>query len=208
MSEETPYTALQHFEFSLTNFADHPPAIVGLSEILLDIYTEKLRPPPAIPPLVQPHDLHTPSASTLTSLVASFDLESTKPHLGGHLSSLLTSSEKPLGLPTAKSTAKSDTLQASTPTSDSANHVSDSKEITTAVLDRLAARDRAYGLLSGLTKLGSGWNYSDAWFTLARAYEEGGQPEKAREVLWWCVELEEGRGVRGWAVVGSGGYVL
>src|SRR5690606_28147400 len=26
--------------------------------------------------------------------------------------------------------------------------------------DRLAARDRAFGLLSGLTKLGSGWNYA------------------------------------------------
>lgn len=76
------------------------------------------------------------------------------------------------------------------------------------LLDKLAARDRAYGLLSGLTKLGSGWNYSEAWFALARAYEEGGQPDKAREVLWWCVELEEGRGVRSWLVVGSGGYVL
>jgi hypothetical protein len=75
------------------------------------------------------------------------------------------------------------------------------------MLDRLAARDRAYGLLSGLTKLGTGWNYSEAWFALARAYELGGQVDKAREVLWWCVELEEGRAVRGWEVTG-GGYVL
>jgi cargo-transport protein YPP1 len=83
-------------------------------------------------------------------------------------------------------------------------------EITdsTALLDRLAARDRAYGLLSGLTKLGSGWNYSEAWFALARAQEEAELVDKARDALWWCVELEEGRGVRGWNSVGAGGYVL
>lgn len=76
------------------------------------------------------------------------------------------------------------------------------------LIDRLAARDRAYALLSGLTRLGTGWNHSDAWFTLARAYEESGQPDKAKEVLWWCVELEEARGVRGWSCLGGGGYVL
>jgi hypothetical protein len=81
------------------------------------------------------------------------------------------------------------------------------KTSSTALLDRLAARDRAYGLLSALTKLGSGWNYSEAWFVLARAYEEGGQLDKAREVLWWCVELEDGKGVREWECVGAGGYV-
>jgi hypothetical protein len=33
--------------------------------------------------------------------------------------------------------------------------------------------------------------------------------ERAERALWWCVELEEGQGVRGWRVVGSGrGYVL
>ena len=76
------------------------------------------------------------------------------------------------------------------------------------LVDRLAARDRAYGLLSGLTKLGTGWNHSEAWFALARAHEESGQADKAKEVLWWCVELEEGRGVRDWSCVGAGGYVL
>ncbi|KAF6241791.1 hypothetical protein HO173_000503 [Letharia columbiana] len=65
-------------------------------------------------------------------------------------------------------------------------------------LSRLAARDRAYGLLSALTKSGTGWDNSEAWFALARAYEEGGQVEKAKESLWWVVELEEGRGVRRW----------
>jgi hypothetical protein len=76
------------------------------------------------------------------------------------------------------------------------------------VLDKLAARDRAYGLLSSLTKLGSCWDYPDAWFALARAHEESGQIGKAKEVLWWCVELEDARPIRGWREVGYGGYVL
>lgn len=66
-------------------------------------------------------------------------------------------------------------------------------------LSRLAARDRAYGLLSALTKSGTGWHNSEAWFALARAYEESGQVEKAKESLWWVVELEEARGVRAWS---------
>lgn len=70
--------------------------------------------------------------------------------------------------------------------------------VTPDRLSRLAARDRAYGLLSALTKSGTGWDNSEAWFALARAYEEGGQVEKAKESLWWVVELEEGRGVRRW----------
>ena len=75
-------------------------------------------------------------------------------------------------------------------------------------LSRLAARDRAYGLLSTLTKLGAGWDYSEAWFALARAYEESGQVEKAKEVLWWCVELEDTHPVRDWRCVALGGFVL
>lgn len=75
-------------------------------------------------------------------------------------------------------------------------------------LSRLAARDRAFGLLSTLTKLGAGWDYSEAWYALARAYEESGQIEKAKEVLWWCVELEDTHPVRNWRSVALGGFVL
>lgn len=75
-------------------------------------------------------------------------------------------------------------------------------------LNRLAARDRAFGLLSILTKLGTGWDYSEAWYALARAYEGSGQVEKTKEVLWWCVELEDTRPLRDWDVVTMGGYVL
>jgi cargo-transport protein YPP1 len=83
-----------------------------------------------------------------------------------------------------------------------------SSTLTPDAINRLAARDRAYNLLSSLTKLGSGWDCSEAWFALARAYEEGGQVEKAKEVLWWCVELEDTRPLRLWRNVGRGGLVL
>lgn len=79
---------------------------------------------------------------------------------------------------------------------------------TPSELHRLAARDRAHGLLSALTKLGSGWDYSEAWYVLARAYEEGGQADKAKEVLWWCVELEDSKPLRSWCALGNGGVVL
>lgn len=77
-----------------------------------------------------------------------------------------------------------------------------SSEPTTTLIARLCARDRAYGLLSSLTKSGSGWDCSEAWYALARAYELGGRVAKARETLWWVVELEESRPVREWGCVG------
>lgn len=110
----------------------------------------------------------------------------------------------PLGLPSHPSVALPVLPTATTTNTTSAPTVT----TTTAHLNRLAARDRAYGLLSALTKLGTGWNYSEAWYALARACEESGQLAKAKEALWRCVELEEGRAVRGWHVVGRGGYVL
>ncbi|RPB26759.1 hypothetical protein L211DRAFT_866231 [Terfezia boudieri ATCC MYA-4762] len=72
-------------------------------------------------------------------------------------------------------------------------------------LARTIARNRAYGLLSQLTKSGRGWDCSEAWFALARSYEEDGMVEKAIGVYWWCVGLEDTRPVRGWGGVGDGG---
>lgn len=60
-------------------------------------------------------------------------------------------------------------------------------------------------LLSSLTRLGSGWDDSEAWLVLARAHELSGQVGKAKEALWWVVELEESRGVRCWR---DGGLAL
>lgn len=72
----------------------------------------------------------------------------------------------------------------------------------------LAARDRASGLLSTLTKLGGGWDYSEAWYALARAYEESGEVEKAKQALWWVVELEDNHPLRNWGSATLGGFVL
>ncbi|KAL8947584.1 MAG: hypothetical protein Q9222_006152 [Ikaeria aurantiellina] len=76
-------------------------------------------------------------------------------------------------------------------------------EESPTLLSRLAARDRAYGLLSMLTKSGRGSDDSEAWFALSRAYEESGQVEKAKEALWWVVELENGRPLREWSCLGG-----
>ena len=71
------------------------------------------------------------------------------------------------------------------------------------LLSRLAARDRAFGLLSMLTKSGRGWDDSEAWSALARAYELSGQVGKAKEAFWWVVELEDSRPLREWRCVGG-----
>lgn len=229
LAREKPYQARADFETALTHFADHSGAIIGLSTILLDIYTEKLLPPPAVPGL----DL---SALSLTEESA---FAPTTTGLDATTSLIVRNKEDkfpplpsaPLGLGPTKPKSKTPSSTATTngeaktngqpPSTDQHNQPTPSSGLLGPQLppphratslplnDRLAARDRAYGLLSGLTKLGSGWNDSEAWFVLARAYEESGQVEKARDALWWCVELEDGRGVRGWEVVGAGGgYVL
>ena len=75
-------------------------------------------------------------------------------------------------------------------------HTGEELRKTPENLNRLAARDRAYGLLSNITKLGTAWDDSEAWFALARAHELGAQLEKSKEVLWWCIELEDRRPIR------------
>jgi tetratricopeptide (TPR) repeat protein len=74
----------------------------------------------------------------------------------------------------------------------------DGEDADPADLDRRAARDRALLLLGSATRDAQGWDASEAWFGLARALECGGQPDRAREVLWWCVELEDSRPLRQW----------
>jgi len=164
-----PHEALSYYEKSLFHFPDHPSATVGISELLLEIYSQNI---PAEPP--QPvHMSLAPSTSA--------------PSSNGTIAPL-------------SDQAKSTSLGPSTIESKLPNNPEE--------LNRLAARDRAYQLLSTLTKLGSGWDYSEAWYALARTHEEGGQIEKAKEVLWWCVELEDTRPLREWHSVGTGGYVL
>lgn len=77
-----------------------------------------------------------------------------------------------------------------------------------AVLNRLAARDRAYLLLSTLTNLGTGWDNSAAWYSLARSYELSKQVDKSKQALWWVVSLEDHKPVRSWLDSSAGGYTL
>ncbi|KAH8821819.1 hypothetical protein F5884DRAFT_894548 [Xylogone sp. PMI_703] len=208
LAEEAPWVALQHFESALIRFVDHPSAIVGISTLLLDIYTEVLTPPPSIPSLILPASLDTfnspPTANTLsvTTVLQNQD----------RVTTLV--SEGPLGLSSPPTNGLVNGLINTTrPTTSSSQPSTSSlepphKATSTSLLDRLAARDRAYALLSGLTKLGTGWNSSEAWFALSRAHEESGQVDKAKEVLWWCVELEDARSVRDWRSASVGGYVL
>jgi len=198
IARERPYQAQADFETALTYFPDHPAAIVGISSILMDIYSEKLLPPPVVRGL---------------EMVAAAKEGGTYPPAIASKSKLDKHAElpqQPLGLVPTKA-AKMLSPQPFSHESQK-THYRDlpppHKATSLPLLDRLAARDRAYMLLSGLTKLGSGWNDSEAWFALARAYEESDQTEKAKDALWWCVELEDARGARQWRCVGVGGYVL
>lgn len=160
-----PFDAITYFEKALAHFSDHPTAIIGLSELLLDMFEQKMPAEPA-------------EASTLSPFaVDSFRLSQLR--ITGDEAKLPSNLPPPATAP-------------------------DSPE----ALNRLAARDRAYHLLSTLTKLDSGWDSSEAWFVLARAYEMSGQLEKAKDSLWWCVELEDTRPIRHWRCVGPGGFAL
>ena len=144
--------ATEVYEKALLWWPNHPSAIVGLCNLLLDVYSKS-----------QPHIESPPSFPELKIQIK-----------------LSTTPNDPKTLaPTKKKTN------------------------STELLAHLAARDRAYGLLSTLTKSGQGWDCSEAWMALARAYELSGQVDKAKEALWWVVELEEGRGIREWDVAGG-----
>ncbi|KAL1984442.1 hypothetical protein VTN96DRAFT_9136 [Rasamsonia emersonii] len=182
-AQSLPYEAMDHFEEAVMRCPDHPKATVGLANLLLDIWEEKI---PAEPPQPQLEaDVSTLSLSRPVTCTGISTLEkSTAAALAGAA--------------TGKSNGAVDE-----PTSSSQRGGK-----APGSLSRLAARDRAYGLLSTLTKRGSSWDDSEAWFALARAYEASGQLEKAKEVLWWCVELEDRKPIRHWWNLGAGGYVL
>lgn len=141
-----PHDALAAYEKALSHYPDHAAGIVGISSILLDIYSQ------AIPA----------EAPNPNSIIA----------------------------PSTPSTPTNPKVLPADPTP------------SVAVQTRLAARDRAYFLLTALTKTGEGWDDSEAWSLLARAHEESGQLDRAREALWFLVELEDGRPIRPWSVVG------
>ncbi|KAK3357548.1 hypothetical protein B0T25DRAFT_162619 [Lasiosphaeria hispida] len=210
IAREKPYQARANFETALTHYPDHVAAIVGLSSILMDVYSEKLLPPPAVPGLDMVASAATIDGTPLPPPPSTKALPR-YPSLPSVPLGLATTA--PLG-PTAETKSgpftKEKLFQPSPPAvaPGTGELPPPYKATSLPLLDRLAARDRAYMLLSGLTKLGTGWNHSEAWFALARAYEESGQLDKAKDALWWCVELEDARGAREWESVRVGGYVL
>ena len=190
VSAEGVREAVENYEQCLMYFADHPGGIVGLSNVLLDYYERKVELAKRIdggkPRIEEPQQQLEEAPSrpkhkrewSRTSAVSATGLVD----MDGH---------------------------AHTPLAPSGTAVrEDDLKKTPENLNRLAARDRAYGLLSTLTKLGSGWDNAEAWFALARAHELGGELDKAKEILWWCVELEDTRPIRHWRNIGCGGYVL
>jgi len=193
LARSAPHDAMIQYESALSHFPDHPAATIGLSNILLDIYSEVI---PATPQKSGSQSNSFPSSSSLPTknnpkpLLASVPKQSPAQDPAASQSNHISSES-----------AISDNDSPSNPeVSASPKQQPNSPE----VLDRLTARDRAYGLLSSLTKLGTGWDNSEAWFALARAYEESGQLDKAKEVLWWVVELEEKRPIRDWSCLGQG----
>ncbi|KAL4919431.1 hypothetical protein BDW62DRAFT_199744 [Aspergillus aurantiobrunneus] len=169
-----PHDAMEHFEEALLYNPDHPKATIGLANLLLDIWDQKL-------PLQPPE----PGVETGVAAVAS--LPAKKPNESRRLSR----------------TGVSDLTKPKTDNSTPTNEDEEPK-----LINRIAARERASCLLSALTKRGTSWDNSEAWFALSRAYEAVDQIQKLKEVLWWCIELEDRRPIRHWSNIGSGAYVL
>lgn len=169
---------MSHFENSLSHWPDHADGIVGLSNLLMDIYEEKL---PA----------EEPEESLLSYLASSTTMAS-----GSTLDMVVPPAPR-VAIPT-QSSSPSNPADSSTPYPSSS---SSSTHPTPPQLNRLACRDRASMLLTALTKLGTGAQSPEAWLALARSHELSGQTGRAKKALWWVVRLEEARGVRDWGCV-------
>ncbi|KAF2718671.1 TPR-like protein [Polychaeton citri CBS 116435] len=171
LARSLPFEAMAAFEQALLYYPDHPEAMIGMSNLLMDIYEEKLpaeEPKPLLPS--QP----SASGSSLEILAAT-------------MSTVPTSANSEVVVNQNGVLPGSQNLAAQKkPKSDP----------SPAELNRLACRDRAYMLLSTLTRLGTGWDNSEAWLALARAHELSGELKKAKQALWWVVELEETRPIR------------
>ncbi|CAK4034077.1 filamentation (Rhf1) [Lecanosticta acicola] len=181
-ARQRPHEAVASFEQTLSHYPDHPGGIIGLSDLLMDIYEEKL---PAEEPTAPTHAV--PAAPAPTSLI-----KEARPTLA-----------RP-GTSTTLPSRRTSTVVEPEPIEMKERKVDPSPE----ELNRLAARDRAYMLLSNLTKQGAGWDDSEAWYTLARAHELSREIGKAKQALWWVVELEQNRSIRPLKEVFPGGYTL
>ncbi|PKY05449.1 hypothetical protein P168DRAFT_325808 [Aspergillus campestris IBT 28561] len=178
------HEAMGHFEDALLLDSDHPKATICLSTLLLDIWDRKLplelvEPEIDLDPSLQARVPAAPTPEQTSKRLSRGPNFSLGAHLDKRQSQALVAPVLP------------------------APHEDEAK-----LLNRISARERAHALLSALTKRGSSWDNSEAWFVLSRAYEAEGQTEKLKEVLWWCIELEDRRPIRHWSHLGSGVYVL
>lgn len=184
LGRERKHEAMAAYEQAISYHPDHPAGIIGLSNLLMDIYEEKL---PAEQPQIPVQPL--PSASGSLSLINEARPTLTRPGSAATLTTLpsrrpsVVVEPEPLELKERKI------------------------DPSPAELNRLAARDRAYMLLSNLTKH-AGWDNSEAWLSLARAHELSKEIDKAKQALWWVVELEETQPIRPWREVTPGGYTV
>lgn len=180
-AQSRPHDAMELFEEALVRDPDHLKATVCLANLLLDIWERKM-------PLNRPDtdDLHA-EMSTL------------------YLPATAQKSTATLNKIQIKDL---DNLEDQSMRSKQQFPTTNVEEDEPKLLNRIAARDRAYGLLTALTKRGTAWDSSEAWYALSRAHEASGDIEKLKEVLWWCVELEDRRPIRHWSNIGSGLYVL
>lgn len=163
---------MENYERALALYPNHLDSIIGLSDLLMDVYEEKI-PAEDSKPLLPPPTATAGSLMTIDSQIAA-----------------------------AKTNA------AFNPGAAVPQPRAFDKDPSPAALNRLAARDRAYMLLSNVTHQGSGWDNPEAWYTLARAHELSKEVSKAKQALWWVVELEDNKPMRSWRSINAAGFTL
>ena len=200
--------ALVFFESVLGWDWDHPGGIVGLCRVILEEGEEEKEGKVILPPIVAGSQTGLSGGGQRNT--AALDLRRESIYTTPAQSPLLLKSGTfPPPTPSVNTTSVRGSFSSpAAPTT--ANKPAPPATPTTPVssdidLAPVISRNRAYGLLSQLTKSGRGWDCSEAWFALARSYEEDGMVERAMGVYWWCVGLEDTRPVRGWGGVGGGG---
>lgn len=176
---------MKAFESALDSLPDHPGAVLGLSGLLLDLYEQRI---PAEPPSASSKLLETANESQVHARI-----HSDRPFLDA-LHETVDGEPKDIAPPDGID-QRDNTLKTGLNLPGEA--VTDA---TPAELNRIAARARATGMLSALTKLGESWADSELWYVLARAYELSGQNARAKECLWWVIKLEDAKPLRPWRV--------
>ncbi|GIJ85540.1 hypothetical protein Asppvi_004399 [Aspergillus pseudoviridinutans] len=180
-AQSRPHDAMELFEEALVRDPDHVKATVCLANLLLDIWERKM-------------PVNRPAADDLHAEMSTLYLPATAQKSSAALNKI--------------QNKDFDNLEDRPMPSNRQIPATDIEEDEPKLLNRIAARDRAFTLLSALTKRGTAWDNSEAWYALSRAHEASGDIEKLKEVLWWCVELEDRRPIRHWSNIGSGLYVL